>query len=103
GKYLASAGSDGNLKIWNLENAKLEHSVKGAVSKNVLKGFPDSMDPLPYRFEWSKDGNAVVYPTDEGIVVLQRNSSWKQELVLKDESLKVPYQVSMSPDVDYLS
>lgn len=103
GKYLASAGSDGNLKIWNLENAKLEHSVKGAVSKNVLKGFPDSMDPLPYRFEWSKDGNAVVYPTDEGIVVLKRNSSWKQELVLKDESLKVPYQVSMSPDVDYLS
>lgn len=110
-KYLASAGSDGQLKIWNYsEDDKLEISMSVLpnqrseyVNQKISEEtFIFTLYRLKYfnRFSWSPNGNVLAVPTPAGILIIQRDS-WEIVKKLTDHKQEA-IAVTWSPNGLYL-
>src|SRR5690606_4429141 len=101
GKYLASAGRDGHIKIWNLETNKLEKTLHNQINREINKGIKNFVDVLPYRIDWSIDGDYLLYSYHDEIVFCKRDL-WKTEYTLKDKRMKLPYQTRCTKDGEFV-
>eukprot|EP00127_Corallochytrium_limacisporum_P006046 Clim_evm14s217 gene=Clim_evmTU14s217 len=97
GEYLASAGADGEVRLWSCESGKeSEDKPKSDETQDLLHGDDDDdgngmewtcqqtltllaeergRDPPPCELNWSADGEWLAIPNQQNILLLDRKAS----------------------------
>eukprot|EP00761_Pharyngomonas_kirbyi_P013946 gb/GECH01013976.1/.p1 GENE.gb/GECH01013976.1/~~gb/GECH01013976.1/.p1 ORF type:complete len:1240 (+),score=329.00 gb/GECH01013976.1/:1-3720(+) len=97
GRFIASAGSDGTVSIWNISDGSHEKVIKDTVPK----AFRNNEDSV-YRICWADNGEYLVVPRLTELLFLERET-WQVKHSAKDSLMKKAGQVSCSPDGRYIA
>ncbi len=84
GTQVVSAGFDGLLKVWNVENGLLSHAFKAF------------LDPI-WGLAWSPDGHSFAASGNNRAVKIWRTSTWNETEMLQGHSSTV-HCLAFSPD-----
>ncbi|XP_075169114.1 chromosome transmission fidelity 4 [Haematobia irritans] len=87
GKYLASVGGEGAIKIWNLESGGQEIKTISDLPKS--NSFENAKYFVTPSFE-PRNGNSLVYANGKQIHVLNTNT-WEMQYTLIDDKIKGDY------------
>ena len=100
GKYIASAGRDGNIKIWNLSEEKETMTLKNMIPKEIIKGIIDLEDgktsPILYKMQWNSEGKYLIIPGGSKGVFLIEREKWIVRRTVKDEKMECVYMIAYS-------
>jgi WD40 repeat protein len=96
GKYLASAGRDGSIKIWELKEEKEVTCMKNMISKEITKGVLTSGGPIAFKIQWTLDGKYLIAPAGEKGVLLIEREKWTVFKTIKHPDMKLVYMIAYS-------
>lgn len=94
GDYFASTGADGTVRIWSLGDC-----AEAKCLPILPKGEPES-PPLLSRLDWHPHGALLAVPTDDGVVLLARDT-WEVSGKLQGEHKKGVNLFRWSPNGAY--
>jgi len=89
GKYIASGGIDGTIKLWSVETGKWLKTCKGHTR-------------IVYTVSFSPDGKYIASGGDDNTIKLWLPATWECLNTLKGHTKDV-YTVSFSPDGKYIA
>eukprot|EP01080_Neovahlkampfia_damariscottae_P007410 gene7410-11733_t len=100
GNYLASAGRDGNIKIWNLKEDKETMTLKNMIPKEIIKGIISLEDgktaPILYKLQWNAEGKYLIVPAGiKGVFLIEREK-WIVSRTIKDDNMDLIYMIAYS-------
>jgi WD40 repeat protein len=96
GKYLASAGRDGSIKIWEIKTEKEVNFMKNMIPKEIIKGVLTSGGPIAYKIQWTLDGKYLIAPAGEKGVLLIEREKWTVFKTIKHPEMKLVYMIAYS-------
>jgi len=83
GSIVASSSCDGSVKVWSVESKSALKSLPNMLTKS--NDVPNTKSTCSLKF--SKCGRWLAIPTEQRVVVLERESNWEQAKDLKIDGL----------------
>jgi hypothetical protein len=99
GKYIASGGRDGHIKIWNLVDYEEEQVFENRINRKIY----EEESKMNFNFGWSNNGKYLVVPGQgRNIVTLIQRDTWKIVKNISEENVGLIYNITLCPIDGYV-